>query len=396
MNFLYISNVSKTKQYAGILKKVAGQTEGAARLGWQAHYTCVQGERVLLCSAAGSELQHTDLAPGLRWRDRQAAITAAICGFLSSGQYNAVYIKGFLSNPYALKAAAAAKAADPACRVIFEIATYPYWGEYKRFLRVDRQKKDMRALAGHLLEIWQHAITAPRMKRCVDALAVFGAPVTRLWGIPAVTIDNGVAVDKIALKQPNSTDPVIRLLGVAGTSVAHGYFRVLEGLAQYQKTKSPQDPEVCFEIVGANQTIEDMKARASSLSLGSAAVFLGYKNAEELSVLYSQCDAAVSSLGVYQIHLTWLSPLKSREYCAAGIPFLYAYEDTLPVDAPFAMKLANDPSPVDIAAVVRFAQRCRRHPEISRQERQYAADHFDWKIIMEKVLRFAGADNAKK
>ncbi|ARP51140.1 glycosyltransferase [Caproicibacterium sp. XB2] len=391
MKFLYVSNVSKAKQYAGILKKVAGQTEGVAQLGWEAHYTCVDGSSVLLCSADGSKLQRKDFPSGLRWHEQQQSIARCISEFAADGRYDAVYIKGFLANPYALQTAASAKNVNPACRVIFEIATYPYWGEYKRFLHVDLQKKDRRSMAGHLLEIWQHATTVPHMKQYVDALAVFGAPISRLWGIPAITIDNGVAVGKIAPKQVSSSDGTIRLLGVAGTSVAHGYSRVLEGLAQYKKEKAPQDPEVCFEIVGANETIEAMKARAESLSLGSSSAFLGYKNAKELSVLYNQCDAAVSSLGVYQIGLTWLSPLKSREYCAAGIPFLYAYEDTLPKDVAFAMKIPNDSSPVNIAAVVRFVERCRQNPDISRQERQYAADHFDWKIIMEKVLRFAGA-----
>ena len=86
-----------------------------------------------------------------------------------------------------------------------------------------------------------------------------------------------------------------------------------------------------------------------------------------------------------------MSPIKSREYCAAGIPFLYAYEDTLPPDAPFAMKIANDPSPVDIPSVVHFVQECRGRPETARQERRFAKDHFDWKIIMERVLAGAAA-----
>jgi len=391
MKFLYASFVTRTKQYAGILKKVAGQTDGVARLGWDARYVCADGNDVVLCG--GEEPESKTIAEGLRWRGRQAATAEKICEFIAEGRYDLVYIKGFLANPYALRIADAAKSANPRCRVIYEIATYPYWGEYRRFFRVDWKRRDARAFAGHLLEAAQHWATAPRMKRSVDALVVFGQPVERLWGIPAVTIDNGVSVDRIEPRDSSGRMPgaAIRLLGVAGTSVAHGYDRVLDGLAQYRKAKPPGGPEVFFDLVGENETVRALRARTAELGLEDAVSFLGYRDSGELALLYNRCDAAVSSLGVYRIGLKWLSPLKSREYCAAGIPFLYAYEDTLPGNATFAMKIPNDPSPVDIAAVVRFVERCRGNPAVSRRERQYAEEHFDWKIIMKRVLLFVGA-----
>lgn len=392
MKFLYVSFVSNTKQYSGILKKVVGQTNGAQRLGWDAHYTCVEGNSVVLNTGKGSPQRKT-FANGLRWRDLQSAITEKICEFIGDGAYDAIYIKGFLTNPYAYRVASCAKESNPGCKVIFEIATYPYWGEYKRFFKVDWKKKDFRAFAGHLLETAQHCTTVPRMKRKVDALAVFGQPVKKLWGIPAVTIDNGITVDGVAPRKTAGASPGddIHLLGVAGTSIAHGYFRIVEGLAQYQKSKPGGSPNVFFDIVGENETIQALKLLASELGVENLVNFLGYKNSQELSELYGKCDAAVSSLGVYQIGLKYLSPLKSREYCAAGIPFIYAYEDTLPADAPFALKIPNDSSPADIAAIARFAEGCRRDPQISAQEREFAKDHYDWKIIMKRVLDFAGA-----
>ena len=40
--FLYAATVSTAMQYSGILRKIAGQTAGMARLGWKASYTCVE------------------------------------------------------------------------------------------------------------------------------------------------------------------------------------------------------------------------------------------------------------------------------------------------------------------------------------------------------------------
>ncbi len=393
MKFLYVSSVSKSRQYSGILKKVAGQTKGVSELGWDAFYTCMEGDSVTLCKGDDT-LQRETFPGGLRWRDRQKTVADKICGFVENGKYDAVYIKGFLASPYACKIAACAKKSNQKCRVIFEIATYPYWGEYKRFLRVDCKKKDRRAFAGHMLEICQHIMSVPHMKRAVDALAVFGQPAEKLWGIPVITIDNGVDVQKILLRRKADlpVDAAVQILGVAGTSVAHGYSRVIEGLALYKKSVNAKH-DVKFDIVGANETIEQLKSLVKELDLQENVLFLGYKTSDELSQLYNMCDVAVSSLGVYKLGLTYLCPLKSREYCAAGMPFLYAYEDTLPPDAPFAMKIPNNSSPVNIGDVVKFAENCRRNPEISVKERQYAESHYDWKIIMKRVLDFAGADD---
>lgn len=394
MKFLYASSVSRSRQYSGILKKVVGQTRGVARLGWEAFYTCIESSSVALYSEADLPVQQKPFEPGMRWRKQQKAITDRICDLAQNGAYDAVYIKGLLANPYAYRIAAAAKAGNPSCKVIFEVATYPYWGEYKRFFRVDRQKRDIRAFMGHVLEVFQHFTSAPRMKRKVDVLAVFGQSVERLWGIPARTVDNGVEVDKIAVKQERrQPGETVHLLGVAGTSVAHGYSRVLEGLVQYRNSRLAGSPDVHFDLVGANETINALKTYAEEQNLGNLVSFLGYKNAQGLAALYNQCDAAVSSLGVYRINLTYLSPLKSREYCAAGIPFVYAYEDTLPADAPFTLKIPNDASPVQIEDVVQFVENCRSDADLPAKERQFAKDHYDWKIIMKRVLDFAGAAN---
>lgn len=390
MKFLYAGFVSDSGAYSGILKKVAGQTKGVAELGWEAHDTFLTKCGVVL--ETGSGRKTSAIGTGLHWREHQKAVTDAICGFLAEGSYDAVYIKGFLANPYALRIARCAKQAKRTCRVIYEVATYPYWGEYRRFLKVDWNQRNARALGGHLLEILQHAVSAPRFRSCVDALVLFGSPRERLWGVPAITVGNGVSVADIALRPygPPEAGDTVRLLGVAGTSVAHGYDRILRGMAAYAQNRAPGSPEVEFSLVGENETVSALRSLVSELGLAGRVHFLGYQDARGLGALYASHDAAVSSLGVYRIGLTHLSPLKSREYCAAGIPFLYAYEDTvLSGSEPFCLKLPNNASPVDMNAVTAFVRRCRDDPELPEKERKFAEQNCDWKSIMKQILDFA-------
>ena len=387
--FLYAAAVSTDMQYSGILRKVAGQTGGMERLGWDAAYTCVCGNCLLVRRSAGEE--KIPFPASSRWSEQQTHIAEAIGSLLAREPRDAVYIKGFLTNPYYLRIAKAAKEANPACKVVFEVATYPYWGEYKRFFRVDWEQKNLRSFVGHAGEVVRHGLTTLSFSRYVDTVVVFGSPVDRLWGIDAMTLDNGVDVEAIRLREDRAPRGGVNLLGVVGTSVAHGYDRILRGLRDYLDA-SPQIP-VTFHVVGKNETIEQLKRLAGELSLGDSVRFLGYQSSDALERLYCENDAAVSSLGVYRIGLTHRSPLKSREYCASGIPFLYAYEDKLlQEDTPFALKLPNTDTPVSIDEVVRFVQKCRLDSGLPETERRFAMEHYDWKIIMREV--FGSAESA--
>jgi glycosyltransferase involved in cell wall biosynthesis len=118
----------------------------------------------------------------------------------------------------------------------------------------------------------------------------------------------------------------------------------------------------------------------------------GFLQGEELMRVYASADVGVSTLGCYRRGLTHCSSLKAREYCAAGLPFLYAYEDdAMEENPPFALRLPNDSSPVDIGLVVSFAKRCRDDPSLSKREREFARQKYDWKAILKRVLVFAGA-----
>ncbi len=390
MKFLYASSVSRSRQYSGILKKVVGQTRGVARLGWEAFYTCVESSSVALYSEADLPVQQKPFESGMRWRKQQQAITDRICDLAQKGAYDAVYIKGLLANPYAYRIAAAAKAGNPSCKVIFEVATYPYWSTYRRLLHSAWKQRNLRSFAGYLFEVLQHCTAAPKMKRQVDALAVFGSPVKKLWGIPCAMLENGIEIDETVLAKKKTDPQKIHILGVVGTTISHGYSRFVEGMAQYTGSKKNS---IYFDIVGRNETLPALEKRAEELHVAGNVRFLGYKSANELQKIYGSYDAAVSVLGGYRLKLYAMSPLKSREYCAAGIPFVYAYEDTLPADAPFTLKIPNDASPVKIEDVVKFVENCRSDPGLPAKERQFAKDHYDWKIIMKRVLDFAGAAN---
>lgn len=384
--FLYAATVSTAMQYSGILRKVAGQTAGMARLGWDASYTCV--EENCLLRRTGKREERFPFPACNRWSEQQTHLANAIGALLEEDPCDMVYLKGILTNPYHRMIAKAAKQANPSCRVVFEVATYPYWGEYKRFFRVDLKKRNLRGFLGHVKEVVQHAETTLTFSRYVDTVVTFGERTEKLWGIPAINVDNGVTVDAIPLREDRAPRDSIHLLGVVGTSVVHGYERVLYGMRSYRE--KPGSMPVFFRVVGNNETIADLRELAASLDLGESVEFLGYKNAAELAELYCESDVGISPLAEYRVGLSRLSPLKSREYLASGLPLFFAYEDSLLTpDLPFVKIFPNDATPIDIGEVVDFVLACRSDPTLPEQERRFAKEHFDWEIIMKQILDFA-------
>ncbi|MDD3214465.1 MAG: hypothetical protein PHY64_12365, partial [Eubacteriales bacterium] len=95
----------------------------------------------------------------------------------------------------------------------------------------------------------------------------------------------------------------------------------------------------------------------------------------------------VGSLGMYRYGLAQGMTLKLREYMARGLPFVTAVDDpALPNDADFALRVSNDDSPIDMAAIVAFALRVKSSADASERMRAYAQAHLSWEGVLRGVL----------
>ncbi len=116
-----------------------------------------------------------------------------------------------------------------------------------------------------------------------------------------------------------------------------------------------------------------MKEIATDLNVSDRVIFHGFQTGESLAKLYDTCHLAVGSLGLHRIGLTQGSILKSREYCARGIPYMIACTDPdIPDDFPYICMVPPDESPVCIENVVEFANKVyddQDHPKKMRDTR---------------------------
>lgn len=387
MKLMYLTFQEDAPLYLGVKNKIEGQIEAFQKLGYDV--TCSMWKDGSFYFFGADNLSvPIDPAKG---KMKQFARIAD--DYIARHSFDVVYMRLDRISFDVIRICKTARA-NHVKTVAVEIPNYPYLSDYVRNIKYAKSLKSRAVTAAKVAAVVAMDRTSGLLlKKYVDAVVLYGNKADSFFGVKAMNGDNGINIDRIE-PVPHCSDTAkdISILGVAGTLWWQGYDRILQGMSTYKKNRKPGQPALKFVLVGGDATeMPEFHALVERLGLTDDVVCCGFKRGKELSDIYKTVDVGASSLGCYRRGLTHCSSLKAREYCAAALPFLYAYDDEK-VDsapAPFALKLPNDASPVDMEKVVEFVQQCRRDPSIAQRERAFAEENYDWKNIMKQVLHFA-------
>ena len=385
MRFLYAGFEPTDSRPESLRQDVFSRAIGVRQLGNEADCTYVAGNELVFSSGDGKTRRYP--LPSSSDRREQAAVKI-ICGILSEKNYQYVYLSGFLIKSSSLKIAEFASARGFNTHIIFELTHYPQEEAYREKLTAFRKENDKASRRSLRLEMLRQKLSLSRIMENIDTFVVFGVPVTEIFGIPAITVDRGIFVNEIAPRTllESEGDP-IRLLGVVEDPEICGYERILTGLKAY-RSNIHRDP-IVFDIIGPESRVRNLRETAARLGVEDCVRFLGEKSGAEKIAVYKEHSVAVSCLGLFHSGKEYFSPRIAKEFCAAGLPFLYAYEDVgLNRRMPFALKLANLDAPISMELVSEFVWRCRLNPNLAREERKFAEANYDWRVIMKKIIEF--------
>lgn len=119
------------------------------------------------------------------------------------------------------------------------------------------------------------------------------------------------------------------------------------------------------------------------LNLDKYVHFHGNSFGEELDDFFERSDFGIASLGRHRSGITKIKTLKTREYAARGIPFIYSEEDDDFDKMPFVIKAPADETPIDINSIVEFNKSLKLEPSDIRKSIE---NTLSWKIQMQKVI----------
>ncbi len=282
--------------------------------------------------------------------------------------FNLVYIRyTHFANPFFIRFLKKLKQLD--VKVLLEIPTYPYDDEYVHSSLVRR------------LHLLSEQFFRQRFKNYLYRIVTFSDE-KFVFNVPTLRISNGIDFDAISMRCALPVSGELRLIAVASMEFWHGYDRLIEGLREYYTGE--WRVKVSLRLVGVSDNKESLRYHqlVDRYNLNYCVQFYGIKRGKELDGLVDHSDLAVGCLGVHRKATDIYRSLKNVEYCARGIPFLYAETDPGFEGKPFVIKAPADESPIDIHQLIAFFETQRLSPA---EIRSYASEH-SWEKQMKKVI----------
>lgn len=203
--------------------------------------------------------------------------------------------------------------------------------------------------------------------------------------LPGIVVGNGIDVSSIEVRNrvPRSSDE-IRLVFVGNIANWHGLDRLIRGLALHKG-----EYRFSLSIIGDGDPVEVDRLKRMVSDLGLRNVdFLGAMKGERLDQALDLADVAVGCLGAHRKGLEEVAPLKHREYCAKGMPFIYTSFDPDFSGFPFALKLEAGEEPINMDVVANFYAMLSEQQDVSAKMRAYAEEFLDWGPKMKRVVDF--------
>jgi glycosyltransferase involved in cell wall biosynthesis len=358
----------------GVLNKMRYQTDALRSLGFEVTTVVGREQGVVFNGTRVVEYRRTGGRPR-RVVNHYAWFWGVVARQCAAEDYDAVYIRHPGSNPAFLGFLARMRRGNAKLRIILEVATYPMAGEAD-------------SLAQKLI-LASDTICSPLLRRFVNYVVTFSSH-SEIYGIPCIRSSNGIDVSAVRLRgasKPDRSAP--RLLGVASLAKWHGYDRVLHGLRRALDQNPSVTPHVSF--AGHGPAAAELRELCTSLGLDDHVTFHGMTTGTELDELFDRSDVAIASLGMHRIGVERASSLKTREYCARGVPFVLAgRDDSFPETFPFALRVPVGDEPIDLIKLLDDFGAAVSHVEDPAAEmRSYAVDHLSWTMRVSEIMRVA-------
>lgn len=264
----------------------------------------------------------------------------------------------------------------PDARVIYEVPTYPY----------DDPLKTIKTYAALIKDRKHRARLAEYVDRIADL-----SNTEEIFDIPTIQFSNGINLKRVERKKVLQSDDVIHIMCVAYYGDWHAMDRMIEGLHRYYEGGGTR--KIMLHLAGAGDKLQFLKNLVSKRGLEHVVLFPGVLAGKELDELYARCSFAVGALGFHRYGEIVAASLKTREYLAKGIPFIYSGKVDVFQQEPLGccLEVPADDSPIDIHRFTDFYDSLfanTTEDEVVEKVRSYAERHISMNVSMTNIVEY--------
>ncbi|MDR7130531.1 glycosyltransferase involved in cell wall biosynthesis [Algoriphagus sp. 4150] len=199
-------------------------------------------------------------------------------------------------------------------------------------------------------------------------------------------IGNGIQVASVPERKeaPHFDGTSLKLICVASLNYWHGVDRLIHAISTFNAEENGL--KVYLKVVGKGACFSSLQALAEDLDLQQYISFLGFLEGDDLYREYESAHMAVGSLALFRKKLQSASELKSREYCAVGIPFIVVGDDPdFPRETKFRIQLPNRENRNDLTDF--FREFDSKYLTCTPNEiRNYAWENLDFSVKIKEIL----------
>jgi len=255
-------------------------------------------------------------------------------------------------------------------KIIWEIPTYPYDQECK-------------TLESKLLNTLEKIFFRKKLKKYVNKIVTYSDD-NEIFNIKTIKISNGIDMERISMvnKLKKTISDEINFITVARISFWHGIDRFILSMVEYYKN-NPKEI-IKFHIVGDGDKnlVNELKKIVKDNNLEKYVIFYGYKSGKELDEIYNRANIAIGCLGNHRKGISYIQPLKNREYAAKGLPMVFSEKDPGFENVNFIYKALENENLLNIREIIKWYKNLK----MSSEEIREFSKKFDWNIQMKKVL----------
>ena len=196
---------------------------------------------------------------------------------------------------------------------------------------------------------------------------------------------NGIDIHKFTMKVPPLFTDVFHVAIVASQySPWHGLDRLLGSLKHYDGLEYKIHVHIIGEFSSKEKVLMDACASNQLVTIHTHGKLFG----KQLDEVFDQTHMACDSLAMYRLDMHESSTLKSKEYIARGIPYLYsaADEDMREIED-YLYDVGNDDTLLDFKEIIKHYKKCDL-TTMQKAMKECSKNILSWEIKVSKLAKF--------
>lgn len=177
----------------------------------------------------------------------------------------------------------------------------------------------------------------------------------------------------------------IFLKGANTAADFNGLDRVLHGIKNYKGSI-----QLKFYLYGKN--LDNEKNLIQQLGIQSSVECHGFISHDKIDELMQDMHLGIGALAVHRKGIKSTSTIKTREYFARGLPFVYGHHDpdfsNQLVKGKFCLELEADDSAIDFTHIINWYKSQNFSQSSINDMHQYALNNLDYQVKMKKLLTY--------